>query len=64
MHPNVRMNATLGLRPCQASNGVFPLSAFVGALLRMNTAVLTASPQNAAGIPLAFSMHLAIPTMD
>jgi hypothetical protein len=29
----------------------------------MNTAVLIASPQNAAGIPLAFNMHLAIPTM-
>ena len=63
MQPNVRMNETLGLRPCHASNGVCPFSALVGARLRMKTAVLTASPQNAPGIFFAFIIERAIPTM-
>jgi len=62
-HPNVRRNATFGLRPCQASNDICPFSAFVGQRFRTNTAVLTASPQNSAGMPFAFSMDRAMPMM-
>jgi hypothetical protein len=43
-HPNARRNAKFGLRLCHASYGVRPSRALVGARLRMNTAVLTASP--------------------
>jgi len=55
---------TSGFLPCHASNGVVPFRLLVGARFRMNTAVLTASPQNAAGILLAFSMLLTMPTTD
>ena len=60
--PNVMRKDTFGLRPCQASNGVLPFRALVGARLRMNTAVVTASPQNLTGMPLAFIMDQAMPT--
>ena len=62
MQPNVRRKDMLGLRPCQASNSVLPFRALVGVRLRMNTVVVTASPQNLAGIPLAFIMDQAMPT--
>ena len=62
MQPNVRRMDTLGLCPYQASNGVLPFRALVGARLRMNTAVVIASPQNLAGMLLAFIMDRAIPT--
>ena len=52
----------LGLRPYQASNNITPFRAFVGARLRMNTAVVTASPQSLAGMLLAFIMDRAMPT--
>ena len=52
----------LGLRPYQASNGVLLIRALVGERLRMNTAVVTASPQNFAGMLLAFIMDRAMPT--
>ena len=35
---------TLGLRPYQASNDILPFRALVGAWLRMNITVVTASP--------------------
>jgi hypothetical protein len=35
----------------------------VGERFKMNTAVLTASPQNSAGIAFAFIIERAIPTM-
>ena len=60
--PNVLRKDTSGFLPCQASNGVVPSKLLVGARFRMNTAVLTASPQNAVGIFLAFNMLLAMPT--
>ena len=60
--PNVLRNDTSGFLPCHASNGVAPFRLLVGARFRMNTAVLTASPQNTAGIFLALSMLLAMPT--
>ena len=60
--PNVLRKDTFGLRPCQASTDVLPFRALVGARLRMNTAVVTASPQNSAGIFLAFIIDLAMPT--
>ena len=63
MQPNVQRKDTLGLRPCQASNGVLPFRALVGARLRMNTAVVIASPQNLAGMPLAFIMDRAMLTI-
>ena len=44
MQPTVQRNDTFGLHPYQASNGVLPVKAWVGARLRMNTAVVTASP--------------------
>ena len=44
MQPNVQRKDTLRLRPYQASNGVLPFRALVGARLRMNTAVVTSSP--------------------
>ena len=47
---------------CQASNDVLPFRALVGARLRMNTAVVIASPQNLAGMPLAFIMDRSILT--
>ena len=62
MQPNVQGKDTLGLRPYQASNDVLPIRALVGEWLRMNTAVVTASPQNFAGMPLAFIMDRAMPT--
>ena len=62
MQPNVRRKDTLGLRPYQASNGVLPFRALVGAWLRMNTAVVTASPQNLTGMLLVFIMDQAMPT--
>ena len=52
----------LGLRPYQASNDVLPVRALVGVRLRMNTAVVTASPQNLAGMSLAFIIDRAMPT--
>ena len=61
MQPNVRRKDTLGLHPYQASNNVLPIRALVGARLRMNTTVVTASPQNLAGMPLAFIMDRAMP---
>ena len=60
--PNVLRKDTSGFLPCQASNGVVPSKVLVGPWFRMTTAVLTASPQNAAGILLALSMLLAMPT--
>ena len=63
MQPNVRRYETLGLRPCHASYGVIPFRALVGERFKMNTAVLTASPQNSAGIAFAFIIERAIPTM-
>ena len=39
-----------------------PFRALVGAQLRINTAVVTASPQNSAGIFLAFIIYRAMPT--
>ena len=62
MQPNVRRKDMLSLRPYQALNGVLPIRALVGAWLRMNTAVVTASPQNLAGMLLAFIMDRAMPT--
>ena len=62
MQPNVRKNDTFGLRPYQALNGVLPIRALVEAWLSMNTAVVTASPYNLAGMPLAFIMDRAMPT--
>ena len=62
MQPNVRRKDMLGLHPYQASNGVLPASALVGARLMMNTAVVTAFPQNLAGMPLAFIIDRAMPT--
>jgi hypothetical protein len=62
MHPNVCRKETSGFLPCQASNGVIVSKLYVGERLRVKTAVLTASPQNAAGIFFALSMHRAIPT--
>ena len=56
---NVRRKDMLGLHPYQALNGIMPFRAFVGAWLRMNTAVVTASPQNLVGMPLAFIMDLS-----
>jgi len=60
--PNVQRKDTFEFLPCQASNGVVPFRLLVGARFRMNTAMLTTSPQNAAGILLALSMLLAMPT--
>ena len=62
MQPNVLRKDTFGLRPCQASNVVLPFRALVGARLRINTAVVTASPENSAGIFLAFIMDRAMTT--
>ena len=62
MQPNIRRKDMLGLCPYQASNGVLPVRALVGARLRMNTAVVTASPQNLTDMPLAFIMDQAMPT--
>ena len=61
--PNVRMKLTFGLRPCQDSNGVMPSTLLVGDLFKMNTAVVTASPQNSPGTFLAFSRLRAMPTI-
>ena len=61
MQPNVQRKDMLSLRPYQASNGVTPFRAFVGAWLRMNTTVVTASPQNLAGMLLAFIKDQAMP---
>ena len=44
MQLNVQRKDTLGLHPYQASNGVLPVRALVRERLRMNTAVVTASP--------------------
>ena len=44
MQPNVRKKDTVGLRPYQASNDVFLVRALVGARLRLNTTMVTASP--------------------
>jgi hypothetical protein len=44
MHPNVLRKETPGFLQNQASNGVMPIKLFEGTQLRMNTAVLTASP--------------------
>ena len=63
MQPNVQRKDTFGLRPYQASNGVLPVRALVGARLRMNTAMVTASPHNFAGIPFAFILDRAMPTI-
>ena len=52
----------LSLRPYQASNDVTPFRAFVDARLRMNTAVVIASPQNLVGMLLAFIMDRAMLT--
>ena len=57
---NVLRKDTFGLCPCQVSNGVLPFRALVGARLGMNTAVVTASPQNLAGMLLAFIMDRAM----
>jgi hypothetical protein len=51
MQPNVRWKDTLGLRPYQASNSVLSFRALVGARLRMNTAVVTASPRTLPAYP-------------
>ena len=48
--------------PNRALNGVLPVRALVGAQLRMNTAVVTTSPQNLTDMPLAFIMDRAMPT--
>ena len=63
VQPNVRMCCTVGGRPCHASYGVTPVRLLVGVLLRMYTAVLTASAQKSAGMAMLFSMHRAISTM-
>jgi hypothetical protein len=42
---------------------VIPFKLFVGERFRMNTAVLTASPQNAAGTFRPLSILLAMPTI-
>jgi hypothetical protein len=47
----------------QASYGVLPSTLCDGDRLRMYTAVTTASPQNLPGIPAAFIIDLAVPTM-
>ena len=44
MQLNVQRKDTLGLRPYQASNSVLPVRALVRERLRMNTAVVIASP--------------------
>ena len=44
MQPNVQRKNTFVLRPCQASNSILPFKALVGARLRMNNVVVTASP--------------------
>ena len=62
MQLNVWRKDTLGLRPYQASNDILPVRALVREQLRMNTVVVTASPQNLAGMPLAFIMDRAMPT--
>ena len=62
-HPNVRWEETSGLRPCQASNGITPSSAYVGEWFKMNTTVLTASPQNAADTFIALSMLRTMPSI-
>ena len=62
MQPNIQRKDTLGLCPNQASNGVLTFRALVGTWLMMNTAVVTASPQNLAGMPLAFIIDRAMPT--
>ena len=62
MQPNVRRKDTPGLRPYQALNSVMPYGAFVRLQLRMNTVVVTASPQNLAGMLLALIMDRAMPT--
>ena len=51
------MNWTAGFSPCQASYGGLFFSALVGDLFRINTAVLTASPQNVHRTALALSMQ-------
>ena len=58
--PNVRREYTFGFRPYQASYGVIPSNFLVGDLFRMNTTVVTASPQNVSCIDLFFSMHRVI----
>ena len=63
MQPNVRRKDMLGLHPYQALNIVLPFNALVGARLRMNTVVVTAPPQNLAGMPLAFIIDQAMPTI-
>ena len=62
MQPNVQRKDTLSLHTYQASNGVLTFRALVGARLRMNTAVVTVSPQNFAGKFSAFIIDLAMPT--
>ena len=62
MQPNVRRKDTLGFRPYQALNGVLLVRALVRARLRMNTAVVTASPHNLIGMSLAFIIDWAMPT--
>ena len=62
MQPNVRRKDMLRLRPYQASNGILLFKALVGAWLRTNIVVVTASPQNLTGMPLAFIMDRAMLT--
>lgn len=63
-HPKVRRKSTSGFLPCLASNGVCPAKLFVGALFSKNTAVVTASPQNAAGTDLPLSRLRAMVMTD
>jgi hypothetical protein len=62
MHPNIMRKETSGFLSNQASNGVMPFR-FVGARLRMNNSVLTASPQNSVGMPFAFIVLRAMSTV-
>ena len=62
-HPNMRKNVTFGLRLFQALYDVHPSRALVGERLSMNTAVLTASPRNSAGIRFAFIIERAMPPL-
>jgi hypothetical protein len=61
--PNVHRCSTVVVRQCQASYGVFPSRLLVGDRLCKCTAVITASPQNSAGMPLCLSRARAVATI-
>lgn len=63
MQPNVLNQYTVGFSPCHASYGVLPARLSVAEQFNINTAVLTASLQNALDIFFVFNRRHAMDTI-